>query len=186
MLSSGLETATYHFPLVEEGATRLHCQLGLSLQRCSQELLFQQSTTQDSTAFSSIVCVAECEDCVYRLWMLVRAYCGCRLRHVLLRNIRRAFTIGHRSRHSVRRVSHLCNSKSSTPISNLVPAVAPDSLYWTVNVHCASSPAVFYKAHAPTMRTFPNRQVWLHSNVTARSNLFDTTCSKNRPCCSEF
>jgi hypothetical protein len=159
MLSSGIETATYHFPPVEEGATRLHCQLGLSLQRCSQELLFQQSTTQDSPAFSSIVCVAQCEDCVYRLWMLVRAYCGCRLRHVLLRNSRRAFTIGHRSRHSVRRVSHLCNSKSSTPISNLVPAVA-DSLYWTVNVHCASSPAVFLQSPCPH-----------HENISQSSSL---------------
>jgi hypothetical protein len=71
-------------------------------------------------------------------------FCGCRLRHVLLRNSRRAFTIAHRSRYSVRRVSHLCNSKSLTPISNLVLAGA-DSLYWTVNIRCASSPVVFLR-----------------------------------------
>jgi hypothetical protein len=73
LLSSGPQTSIGS----SSRATRLHCQLSLSPQFSK---LFSGSSfpiNQDSQVFPSTNCVAKCEDRVYYLCLLGRAYCGC-------------------------------------------------------------------------------------------------------------
>jgi hypothetical protein len=118
--------------------------------------------------------------------MLVRAYCGCRLRHILLRNSRRAATIAHRSRYSVR-VSHVCNFQVFNPSLKLSPCFSRLVVLDCERTLCILAAGIFTKPMPPSWEYFQSSSLaQLERTVTARSNLFDTTCSKNRPCYSEF